>query len=254
MNGGSLSLVTSTPLSSPVSRPTAKPINRAMKPGTPWSWLSLTITSDDSTIAAPIERSMPAVRMITVCPTARAPTTAICWTSRERACGRRKLSATMPKTMTATISTINGLSAGLPCRRCWICCAGVFRVGTRSSAEAGVSAVCDVSLLIVCSFACPLSSARRPPARLLALGRRLAVQPGERVGGDQLRARVEVVLPRRERRGLLSRADLGDRVDPELRHLAGVLRRVSGEEPLLHVDHALAAAVDGDDEGLVLVV
>ena len=37
-----------------------------MSPGTPWSWLSLTITSDDSTIAIPMDRSMPAVRMITV--------------------------------------------------------------------------------------------------------------------------------------------------------------------------------------------
>ena len=41
------------------------PISSASRPGTPWSLLSLTITSDDSTIAIPMDRSMPAVRMIT---------------------------------------------------------------------------------------------------------------------------------------------------------------------------------------------
>src|SRR3954470_9722922 len=254
MNGGRFSRVTSVPLSSPVSSPTARPISRAISPGTPWSWLSLTITSDDSTIAIPMDRSMPAVRMITVCPTARAPTTAICWTSRDRACGRRKLSATMPKTTTARISTINGLSAGLPCRTCWSRCRGVCRVGTRSSAETGASAVCDVSPFIVCSSARPLSSARRAPARLLALVRGLAVDPWQGLGGDELGARVQVVLAPRKRRRLLSRADLGDRVDAELRHLAGVLGRVSGKNPVLHVGHPLAASVDGDYERLVLVV
>src|SRR3954452_9374968 len=254
MKGGKFSLVTSAPLSSPVSRPTPMPISSAIGPGTPWSLFSFTITRLESTIAMPMERSMPAVRMITVCPTASAATTATCCTSRERAWGRRKLSAKIPNTITATISTMSGLSAGLPCNRCWTRCAGVCRVGSRSSADAGVSAVCDASLLTMCSSARPLSSAGRAPARLLALGRSLALDPGQRLRGDQLGAGVEVVLPGRERRGLLALADLGDRVDTELRHLARVLRRVGGEDPALDVGHALAAAVDGDDERLVLVV
>src|ERR1700712_4901555 len=205
-------------------------------------------------MAMPMDRSMPAVRMMTLYPTASAATTATCCTSSESAWGRKKLSAKMPNTITATMSTIRGLSAGLPCRTCWIRCAGVCRVGSRSSAEAGVSAVCDASLLTMCSSARPLSSPRRAPARLLALVGRLALGPGEGFAGDELGARVQVVLALREGGRLLARADLGDRVDAELRHLAGVLRRVGGEDPLVDVVHALAAAVDGDDERLVLVV
>src|SRR4051794_5663779 len=141
----------------------------------------------------------------------------------------------MPNTITATTSTMSGLRAGLPCSRCWTRWAGVCRVGSRSSADAGVSAVCDASLLTMCSSARPLSSAGRAPARLLALGRCLAVDPGQRLRGDELGPRVQVVLPGRERGRLLALADLGDRVDPQLRHLAGVLRGVGGEDALLDV-------------------
>ena len=52
MNGGSLTRVTSTPLSSPASDADRRAREQgASSPGTPWSASSLTITSDDSTIA-----------------------------------------------------------------------------------------------------------------------------------------------------------------------------------------------------------
>ena len=47
--------------------PTPKPISSASRPGTPWSADSFAITIDESTMIAPTERSMPAVRMISVC-------------------------------------------------------------------------------------------------------------------------------------------------------------------------------------------
>ena len=164
MNGGRFIRVTRTPLSTPsAGRPRTRSGARA-SPGRRGRRASFTMTRDDSTMAMPMDRSIPAVRMITVWPTASAPTTAICCTRSDSACGRRKLSEKMPKTITDTISTMSGLSAGLPCRMCWRRWAGVCRVGTRSSAETGVSAVFDTSLT-VCSSARPAvgSSPGHPP-------------------------------------------------------------------------------------------
>ena len=63
---------------------------------------------------APMDRSMPAVRMISVCPTASEPTTATCCRTMDRFAGVKNRSFTRPKTMPARISTISGLSAGCP--------------------------------------------------------------------------------------------------------------------------------------------
>src|SRR6185503_16435741 len=92
------------------------------------------------------------------------------------------------------------------------------------------------------------------PARLLALGDRLARDTRQGLCGDELGAGVEEVVACRERRGLAALPDLRDGGDSELGHLPGVLRGVRGEDSLLDVAHPLAASVDGDDEGLALAV
>ena len=78
MNGGSRSRVTSRPLSPPASVPTSSPRTRASGPGTPKLAALPAITIEVKTMIAPTDRSMPAVRMISVWPTARPPTTATC--------------------------------------------------------------------------------------------------------------------------------------------------------------------------------
>ena len=70
--------MTSAPLSRPQAVPTPKPMSSASSPGTPWSADSLAITIDDRTMMAPTERSMPAVRITSVCAIPSVPTTITC--------------------------------------------------------------------------------------------------------------------------------------------------------------------------------
>ena len=112
MNGGSRTLVTSSPLAAPASAPTPRPSRIASGPGTPESKAVLAITIDENTMMAPQDRSMPAVRMISVWPTASAPTTATCWVMSDRLLGVANLLFSMLKTMTLMTSTIAGLSHG----------------------------------------------------------------------------------------------------------------------------------------------
>ena len=90
MNGGRLRRVTSTPLRKPAPTPTSTPSRRAGTAGTPFSDASFAITIMDRIAIAPTDRSMPAVRMISVCPTARAATTAVCCTNSESDGGSRE--------------------------------------------------------------------------------------------------------------------------------------------------------------------
>ncbi len=112
MNGGSRSRVTSMPLNRPAAMPTRRPRSRASGAGTPFWEAVWAISIDESTITAPTDRSMPAVRMMSVWATASVPTTATCWVIRERFAGARKRSFRMPNTITATTSTTAGLTAG----------------------------------------------------------------------------------------------------------------------------------------------
>jgi hypothetical protein len=120
MNGGSLKRVTSRPLTSPQAVPTPNPMSRARKPGTPWSADSFAMTIDESTMIAPTERSMPAVRMISVWAMPSVPTTITCWTISDRLPGSRKRSAVTLKMMTARISTNSGPRVAFPCRMSWM--------------------------------------------------------------------------------------------------------------------------------------
>ena len=60
--------------------------------GTPESTASLVITIEPSAITVPHDRSMPAVRMISVWPMASVPTTITCWMISEKFVGSRNRS------------------------------------------------------------------------------------------------------------------------------------------------------------------
>ncbi len=108
MNGGSLNRVTSTPLRRPPRVPTAKPASRASQPGQPCSADSFAITIMARMVSAPTDRSMPAVRMMSVCPMASAATTATCCRTSERDCGLENRELIEANTMKETMSTSRG--------------------------------------------------------------------------------------------------------------------------------------------------
>ena len=66
MKGGMRRRVTSRPLSRPHSVPTRRPTGNPTATGQPMATDSRPMTIDASTITMPTERSMPAVRMISV--------------------------------------------------------------------------------------------------------------------------------------------------------------------------------------------
>ena len=70
------------------------------------------MTIDEKTMIAPHDRSMPAVRMISVWPTASVPTTATCWVMSERLLGVANLLLSSLKTITLMTRTMAGLSHG----------------------------------------------------------------------------------------------------------------------------------------------
>src|SRR5881397_1710007 len=76
------------------------------------------ITILSTMVMAPTDRSMPAVRMISVCPTASAATTAVCWTSSESAAGLENRLLTTVKLTTVINKMMARLSAGRWCSRC----------------------------------------------------------------------------------------------------------------------------------------
>ncbi len=87
MNGGRLTRVTSKPLSSPAPTARATPMRIARNPGTPFSAARVAMTIIARMATAPTDRSMPAVRMTSVCPIARHAMTATCWSSSDWALG-----------------------------------------------------------------------------------------------------------------------------------------------------------------------
>ena len=60
----------------------------------------------------PMDRSMPAVRMMSAWAIARLPTITVCWTIKEMVEGRRKRSLTAPKATKTATSTTSELSHG----------------------------------------------------------------------------------------------------------------------------------------------
>ena len=73
MKGGICSRVTSAPLSQPKKSPQRRPSGKAIRTGTPSTTARRPITTDEITMITPTERSMPAVRMTSVCAMPRMP-------------------------------------------------------------------------------------------------------------------------------------------------------------------------------------
>ena len=74
------------------------------------STANLVITIEPSAIAVPHDRSMPAVRMISVWPIASVPTTITCWMISEKLAGSRKRSDCVVKNAHARSSANSGPS------------------------------------------------------------------------------------------------------------------------------------------------
>jgi len=122
MNGGNRRRVMSRPLRSPAAVPKMKPRPSAATPGTPKSAESLPMTIETKTAMAPTERSIPAVRMMMVCPMASVPTNMTCWTIRLALNGVRKRSLPKEKTTSMTLRKTSGASHGYLCSRRWRRC------------------------------------------------------------------------------------------------------------------------------------
>ena len=120
MNGGSLIRVTSKPLIAPIAVPRIRPMMIARTPGTPSFAAMFAMRMDVNTVMAPAERSMPAVRMTRVWPSARVAITVTCCSTRPRFAAERNRPLTIANAMIATTSTASGPRIGLACRTCWM--------------------------------------------------------------------------------------------------------------------------------------
>ena len=86
------------------------PSRIASSPGTPLSTAILVITIDPKAMTVPHDRSMPAVRMISVWPMASVPMTITCWMINEKFWPVRNRSDCVAKNAHTTTSAISGPS------------------------------------------------------------------------------------------------------------------------------------------------
>ena len=100
--------MTRRPLSSPNAPHASRPHAIARYGFNPESTASVVITIEPSAITMPQERSIPAVRMISVCPIASTPTTTTCCRISERFCPVKKRSVCEAKNAHATSSARKG--------------------------------------------------------------------------------------------------------------------------------------------------
>ena len=78
------------------------------------------MTTELSTMMAPTDRSIPAVRITSDCAQATMPTIPTCCRISVSAKGEKNLLPnSSPNTITDSTSTISGTSDGVTCRRCW---------------------------------------------------------------------------------------------------------------------------------------
>ena len=108
------------------------------------------MTIDESTMIAPTDRSMPAVRMISVWAMPSVPTTITCWTISDRLPGCRNRSAVRLKTTTASTSTNSGPSVALECRTSWMRAPSVS--GRVDPADPAVPAPCGAGASVLNGF------------------------------------------------------------------------------------------------------
>ena len=105
-------MVINQPLKAPAPVPTAIPNRNAAQPGQPLTKAVFAITIEAKIAIAPQDKSIPAVKIIRVCPAAIAPITAVCCRIRERLLVVRKFSLPKLNTNTATINTAAELNQG----------------------------------------------------------------------------------------------------------------------------------------------
>ena len=110
MNGGSRMEVISAPFKKPKAAATSKPHRMARYGLRPSSTANLVMTMELSAISMPQDRSMPAVRMMSVCPMASTPTTMTCCRISEKFWPERNRSLCVAKKAHAASSAMNGPS------------------------------------------------------------------------------------------------------------------------------------------------
>src|SRR6266487_1329372 len=261
MNGGRLMVVTRPPFSRPKPAQRSRPSSIARNGFSPELTASLVIAMLPSAMTAPLDRSIPAVRMTSVCPMARVPTTMTCWTMREKLAPVKNRSDLMLKNRQARTSAPSGPSV-LRAKALLSTLETPVRV---ASASAVVAALIETAPClaggrwgrprVAWSVGGPAGRpADRPPGRgsppavVEAELHVLRVHTGLWLVGDQRDAGVGVaghLLP-----GL---GEVDDRVHTEAGHLQRVLLGRGGDLAVLDSLHAGAAAVDGHDHDVLLL-
>ena len=111
INDGSFALVTNKPFNIPKDAVTAIPALTASAGCTPFSTASLVMTIDPSAMTIPQDKSIPAVKIISVCPMANKPTTMTCCNTKDKLSPVKNLSDWLAKNRQAAASAIQGPSA-----------------------------------------------------------------------------------------------------------------------------------------------
>src|SRR6266536_1910406 len=251
MNGGRLMVVTRPPFSRPKPAQRSRPSSIARNGFSPELTASLVIAMLPSAMTAPLDRSIPAVRMTSVCPMARVPTTMTCWTIREKLAPVKNRSDLMLKNRQARTSAPSGPSV-LRAKALLSTLETPVRV---ASASAVVAALIETAPCLAGGrWGRPRVGWSVGPPTGLPPGRGshpavveaelhvLRVHTGLWLVGDQCDAGVGVagrLLP-----GL---GEVDDRVHTEAGHLQRVLLGRRGDLPVLDSLHPGAAAVDRDD-------
>ena len=112
MKAGSRTIVTSPPFSTPNATHARIPSRIARYGLTPLSTASLVMTIWPNAITVPHERSIPAVRITSVCPIASTPTTMTCCRTSDRFWACRKLSLFTEKNAIVSSSARSGPTVG----------------------------------------------------------------------------------------------------------------------------------------------
>src|SRR5512141_1763903 len=233
MSEGSPIAVVSQPLSRPRATHTASPTRTARKGFRPESAARPVMSTEDSAMIMPFDRSIPPVRMTRVCPMASVPTTITCWRMSERFGPDRKWLLCVAKKTHASSSAAMGPRTGTPRRRSTTP-EILERCGRRGAAVVVAAVLTGSSPAGPAARRVPPSADRGEAGSLLApaVGEAvltvLAVHAGLWLVGDERGARVGVAggLP-------VGARVLHDRVHPQGRHLERVLLRGRGDLAVL---------------------
>src|SRR6266498_1999751 len=263
MNGGRLMVVTRPPFSRPKPAQTSRPSRIATNGFSPVSMASLVITMLPSAMTAPLDRSMPAVRITRVCPMASVPTTMTCWTIREKLPPVKNRSDLMLKNRQANTSAPSGPSVLRAKPRLSTLRTPVWVSSTSAVVVAVIESLRSFRRLPVSRGgrvhpprvawsvgrpAGPPSGPGSPPAVVEAVLHVLGLNTRLWLVGDQRDAGVGVPGCLRSVLG-----EVDDRVDTEAGHLQRVLLGRRGDLPVLDPLHAGATAVHGDDHDVLLL-